>query len=95
MDTKEPMIALLEGSVIDEYNTKICFIDRIFKQHYYLGTEDSMLKKNKFYFNDMFDLLYSMSNEDLEKVDIHLHGLCIEFARVKIAMQRLKGGAND
>jgi len=82
----ETMIAVLNGPVIDEHNTKMCLIARIFKRNKFIGIEDSQLRKNRLYFNNQFDYLYDQSNEQLESIDHILSQHCshIHEERMKV-----------
>lgn len=84
----ETMIAVLNGPVIDEHNTKMCLIRRIFERNKYLGIEDRQLKKNRLYFNNQFDFLYDQSIDTLESIDHVLHEHCIHIHEERMKLMK-------
>lgn len=78
MDTIKQMIDCLEEQAITEFNTKMSYIRDIFNRKKYVGIEDSKLKKDPYYFNDEFDILYSMDINQLRSLDIFYHGVCTQ-----------------
>ena len=49
--------------------TRLEYIKRIFDHDKELGCDKVELKRNKYYYNDLFDGLYNLSMKDLESMD--------------------------
>ena len=54
---------------IERFNTRMCYISRIFDYDKHLGVDQKILKRNKYYYNDGFDQLMELTLEQLEEVD--------------------------
>lgn len=80
------MIAILNGPVIDEHNTKLMLIKRIFERLKYLGTDDRMRKQNKNWDGETFDNLYARDNEFLDRYDNDIEQLCIAHHKTTMAL---------
>ncbi len=67
-----------QGLKVQSYNEKMSYISRIFKYYKYLGIDERQSLKNKYWFNDKFDILYSLRTDQLEEVDQYLYELSSE-----------------
>jgi len=82
------IIAVINWSVIDEHNTKMCLIARIFKRNKFIGIEESQLKKNRLYFNNQFDFLYDQSIDQLESIDHILSQNCAHIHEERMKLMK-------
>lgn len=75
------MIAILNGPVIDEHNTRISYIKRIIEQQDFLGVKRSIRN---------MDAVCDMTIEELESTDQYLHGLCLAYSENLRLIEQLK-----
>ncbi len=54
---------------IERFNERLCYIGRIFEYDKVIGADIKFLNKNPLYYNDVFDGLYEMPLERLERID--------------------------
>lgn len=66
---KEYLTEFKERFELEKANERISIIDRIFKVEKYTGILDRQLKRNKYHYNDLFNLLYEMNYYKLKDME--------------------------
>lgn len=56
----------------ERFNTRMVHIARCFQYDHFLGVDTKMLQKDRFYYNDYFNLLYGMKLDELEQCEIKM-----------------------
>lgn len=74
---------LEEAIRIEEYNSTIVYIQRIFEYELFLGVLGRQVRRNKYYYNDRFNFLYDLSFCELENLEQMIHGLVIQYSNIQ------------
>lgn len=67
--------------------TKLLYISRIFRYDNFLEVDKQELKKNPYYYNDLFDKLYDLSVEELEIYDQRMDKIVDDYEQSLIQTQ--------
>lgn len=67
--------------------TKLLYISRIFRYDNFLEVDQKELKKNPYYYNDLFDKLYDLSVEELEIYDQRMDKIVDDYEQSLIQTQ--------
>lgn len=67
--------------------TKLLYISRIFRYDSFLEVDQKELKKNPYYYNDLFDKLYDLSVEELEIYDQRMDKIVDDYEQSLIQTQ--------
>ena len=78
-NTTEHMYQLLQEGLIDEHNVRMSYIKAVIAKYKYLGTPIDV---------KLIDNLADKSVKELEALDVILHGMCTDYARISTELNK-------